>query len=253
MLTALESVTVGYDRRPVLNDLSLSIPGGIVGLLGANGAGKTTLLRLLATQLRPVSGRVTVAGHRLVNRRAVRAARRELGFLPQSWGCHRSFTARDFVIYCGALRGIRSRALTGEADTALASVDLHDIADVQLRKLSGGQRQRAGIAATIVGKPSVVLLDEPTVGLDPEQRMEFRRLMVRLCEEIGATILLSTHLVEDITQMASHVAVIEAGDVCFTGTPHELASHGGSASDIDTPMERGYLAVRGRVKETTAS
>lgn len=253
MHTGLESVTVGYDRRPVLTNLDLVVPAGIVGLLGANGAGKTTLLRMLATQLRPEAGEVRVAGHRLTDRRAVRAARRQIGYLPQAWGYHRSFTARDFVAYCGALRGIPNGTLLSDTDAALASVDLTGSADVLLRKLSGGQRQRAGIASAIVGEPEVVLLDEPTVGLDPEQRMDFRRTMVRLAEQIGGTVLLSTHLVEDVAQMATHVAVIDNGTVCFTGTPAELAARGDDDSRGDTPMERGYLAVRGHANRAAAS
>lgn len=246
MTTGCESVTVGYGRRPVLKDLTVSIPTGVVGLLGANGAGKTTMLRLLATQLRPESGLVRVAGHRLDNRRAVRAARRRLGFLPQDWGYHRSFTARDFVAYCGAMRGIPSRELTDETAAALSSVDLQERADIPMRKLSGGQRQRAGIASAVVGGPAVVLLDEPTVGLDPEQRVGFRRLVTRLAERIGGTILLSTHLVEDVAHMAAHVVVIDNGAVCFAGTPDGLAAAADGDADGDTPLERGYLAVRAK-------
>ncbi|MFD0557896.1 ABC-type multidrug transport system ATPase subunit [Stackebrandtia endophytica] len=246
MRTGLESVSVGYDRRPVLKNIDVSIPTGVVGLLGANGAGKTTLLRLLATQLSPHSGSVYLAGRRLTDRRAIRAARGEVGFLPQSWGYYRGFSVRDFVGYCAALRGLRSRAIPAEVDYAIASVDLSGSAGTLMRKLSGGQRQRAGIAATIVGRPPVVLLDEPTVGLDPEQRLEFRRLLVRLAEETGGTVLLSTHLVEDIAQIAAHVIVIDDGHVCFTGTTTELADLGEIDPRGDTPIESGYLVARGR-------
>ncbi len=244
MMMSLAGVTFGYGGEPLLSSLDLDIPHGIVGLLGANGAGKTTLLKILATVLKPQAGTITVAGRELTDFAAVRSARGEIGYLPQDFGYFRGFSVLDFVSYCGWLRGVSSDRLAESTTQAVDAVNLSHCADTRMRKLSGGMLRRAGIASAIVGDPPVVLLDEPTVGLDPEQRLDFRELIGSLSTRTGGCIVLSTHLVEDIAALDEHVVVLDGGEVCFSGRAAELAENSSDDHRGDTPIERGYVAVR---------
>lgn len=244
MTTRFSGVTFGYGRSsPVLASVDLDIPAGVVGLLGANGAGKTTLLKLLATIVRPSQGHITIAGQQLTGS-TLRSVRRQIGYLPQDFGYFRGFSVKEFVSYCGWLRGLPSSELPALTTKAIEAVGLSSRARDKMRKLSGGMLRRAGIASAIVGDPPLVLLDEPTVGLDPEQRLDFRELIGSLAGRTGGSIVLSTHLVEDVAALGQHVIVLESGEVCFTGSATELAERGGENHRGDTPIERGYVAVR---------
>lgn len=212
------------------------------GLLGPNGAGKTTLMRVLATALPPTSGRVRLLPRDpdRPKRGDLRWVRRRLGYLPQSFGFYPRFTAREFVEYLAWLKEVPADRVSLAVDTALRRVGLGDRADEKLKHLSGGMVRRVGIAQAIVNDPAVLLLDEPTAGLDPEQRVEFRSLL----RELGTDtcVLISTHLVEDVASACTRVMLLDGGRIVFAGSPDDLAGQG-AGHPGDSPIERGYTAA----------
>ncbi|MFE9022043.1 ATP-binding cassette domain-containing protein [Streptomyces sp. NPDC007808] len=218
----LDDVSVRYGRHTALKGVSLSLERGVTGLLGPNGAGKTTLLRTLATASTPDAGTLSVLGLDPLTTTGRQALRRRLGYLPQNPGLPAHFTAFDFIDYVGILKEISNReARRTEARRVLDEVGLTADRGKRIRKLSGGMRQRVGLAAAIVGDPELLILDEPTVGLDPEQRLRFRELIAELGE--GRTVLLSTHQTEDVAALCHKVVVLDHGTVKFQGTPTDLA------------------------------
>jgi ABC-2 type transport system ATP-binding protein len=215
---------------------------GVTGLLGPNGAGKTTLLRALATAIRLDEGELNVLGHDPRSARGRQRVRERLGYLPQNPGFHQSFTAFEFVDYVAILKQLTDRGARHEAvRRALDDVGLTDKRGKRIRTLSGGMRQRVGLAAALVGDPAFVILDEPTVGLDPEQRMRFRELIARIGE--GRTVLLSTHQTEDVATICNRVMVLHRGSARFEGTPAELAAV--AAGRVWSSAERDPGAVAG--------
>ncbi|NWF26675.1 ATP-binding cassette domain-containing protein [Streptomyces sp. PKU-EA00015] len=245
----LTALTQGYGGRRVIEDLNLSIQPGVTGLLGPNGAGKTTLFRTLATIAPPQSGRLELFGKPVTNERDVRQVRRRIGYLPQDFGYYPAFSITDFVRYCAWLREVPSKEAGPAAEAALAAVGLTDRARDRMKSLSGGMLRRAGIAAAIVGSPSLVLLDEPTVGLDPAQRLDFRDL-IRSLARSGAAVVLSTHLVEDVGAACDTVLVLSEGQVVHNGTPQQLAEQSAPMAPGDSPLERGYMTVLGNSRST---
>lgn len=247
MVTTEPGVVVqGLARRfgatQALNDVDLVIRPGVLGVLGPNGAGKTTLMRTLATVLPVDVGRVKVMGLDVTDERQVVEVRRSLGYLPQVFGFYGGFTAAEFVEYVAWLKGMSPRDTDEAVSWALDHVGMDDRAQVKMRKLSGGMRRRVGIAQAIINRPSLLLLDEPTAGLDPEQRVVFRRLLRSLGE--SAAVVVSTHLVEDVAAACSRVAVMDKGAIRFEGDPADLIALGVDAPvEADTPVERGYLAA----------
>ena len=234
-----------YGATRALTDVDLALERGITGLLGPNGAGKTTLLSILATVGEPDAGRVSVFG--LDPRQAAQRVeiRRRLGYLPQELGYHRHFTVAAFLDYVAILKeitGRRSRA--EEVARVLAAVGLESRARTRIRALSGGMRQRLGIAQALLGQPDLLILDEPTAGLDPEQRLRFRELLSGLPGD--PVIVLSTHQADDIAAICPHVVVLLQGQVHFTGTPSELAATAaGRVWAADDRDDRAHLAWRG--------
>lgn len=215
-------LTFGYRGKRALTDVTVAFGGGVTGLLGPNGAGKTTLLRILATALGPDSGALTVLGHDPCTPKGRQEIRRRLGYLPQQPGFHSGFTAFEFVDYVAILKELTDRrARHGAVRDALDAVGLRGQRGKRIRTLSGGMRQRVALAAALVGDPELVILDEPTAGLDPEQRLRFRELIAGAGE--GRTVLLSTHLTEDVATLCRQVIVLDHGSVRFAGTPAELA------------------------------
>ncbi|SHN44388.1 ATP-binding cassette domain-containing protein [Cryptosporangium aurantiacum] len=214
-------LSLRYGRTIALNNVSFTLGAGVTGLLGPNGAGKTTLLRIVATAVNPDSGSLSVFGHDPLTGPGRLAARRRIGYLPQDPGFHRSFTAFEFVDYVAILKELTDRRRRhDEVRRALDAVGLSARRGDRIRTLSGGSRQRVALAAALVGNPDVLILDEPTVGLDPEQRMRFRELFADLGEE--RTVLLSTHQTEDVTSLCREVIVLDHGGVRFSGPPAEL-------------------------------
>ncbi|SOR80130.1 putative ABC transporter ATP-binding protein YxlF [Streptomyces chartreusis NRRL 3882] len=230
----------GYGQRPVIDGLDIEISTGVLGLLGPNGAGKTTLLRTLASVAPPVAGRIEVLGQSVESESTARRVRRDIGYLPQDFGYYPNFSVYDFVRYCAWLREVPKKEADAATRHAVASVGLEKQSKAKMKSLSGGMLRRAGIATAIVGSPKLVLLDEPTVGLDPAQRLEFRGLIRSLQD---TAIVLSTHLVEDVAAICDDTAVMSDGRFLFRGVPDELVALANPDAPGDSALERGYMTV----------
>jgi ABC-2 type transport system ATP-binding protein len=231
-----------FGRTQAVAGVDLSAGPGVFGLLGPNGAGKTSLLRMMATVIPPSSGRLRLLGRDPGGYGPRREIRRRLGYLPQNLGYYPSFTVAEFVEYFALLKEMPSVRVPSAVAAAIERTGLGDKARARLRTLSGGMLRRAGIAQAIVNEPELLLLDEPTAGLDPEQRVAFRALL-RECGQ-RATVVVSTHLVEDVGAACTEVAVMNQGKIVFHGTPDELTASGeGTDAAGDAPLERGYTAV----------
>ena len=252
MNVEISDVTRRFGRTQAVAGVTLETGPGVFGLLGPNGAGKTTLLRMMATVIPPNSGRVRLLGRDPAGYGPRREIRRRLGYLPQDLGYYPGFTVAEFVEYFALLKEMPPGQVPQAVATAIERVDLGGRARAKLRTLSGGMQRRAGIAQAIVNEPELLLLDEPTAGLDPEQRVAFRALLRNLGER--ATVIVSTHLVEDVGAACTEVALMDAGKVVFQGTPDELTSRGESAGAVgDAPLERGYSAVLAAARSATAA
>ena len=215
MLT-LESVSKRFRAANYgVRDVSLTLTGGVIGLLGPNGAGKTTLMQMIATITRPTAGRIIFRGEDLA--RNPDAIRRTLGYLPQDFGVYENLTALEFLSYIAALKGVRDRA---RLMTMLEMVNLHHVANRLVGGFSGGMRQRLGIAQALVNDPQIVIVDEPTAGLDPEERVRFRNVL----SEIGLAklVILSTHIVSDVESIATQIAIMRGGSLLALAAPEDL-------------------------------
>jgi ABC-2 type transport system ATP-binding protein len=216
---AVENVHFRYaNGHQAVAGIDLKLGPGILGLLGPNGAGKSSLMRILATLARPSSGRVLWNGADIA--REPNALRASLGYLPQDFGVYPALSAREFLAYLAAVKGLptaRARARIGEC---LAEVGLSEAADRRLGDFSGGMRQRVGIAQALLNDPQLLIVDEPTVGLDPEERLRFRHLITDLAAR--RLVILSTHIVSDVEASATELAVMNKGRLLFRGLPEKL-------------------------------
>jgi len=248
-----EELKVRAGRRMAVDGLDLRMGTGVHGLLGPNGAGKTTFMRAVATVLRPAGGRLTLLGETVNGRFDLRGLRRQIGYLPQEFGFYRRFTVREFVEYIAWLKEMPSRDVPGAVQRAIDRVGLTDRADDRMRTLSGGMVRRAGIAQALVNDPTVLLLDEPTAGLDPDQRLVFRALLRELA--VDTCVVVATHLVEDVAAACTDVVLVDAGRLVFQGLPADLAAAGadvgatGADLAADSPAERGYSIILRRHRE----
>ncbi|WP_328672272.1 ABC transporter ATP-binding protein [Streptomyces sp. NBC_00328] len=233
-------VRVGRKRMAV-DGLDLSLGTGVHGLLGPNGAGKTTLIRTLATVLHPTEGTLELLGEPAGRSGEQRALRRRIGYLPQEFGYYRRFTVREFIEYMAWLKEVPKADIPAAVQRAVERVGLADRADERMKALSGGMVRRVGIAQAIVNDPAILLLDEPTAGLDPAQRVRLRGLLQELGED--TCVVVSTHLVEDVAAACTDVVLFAEGRLVFQGSPDELASVGGPEHVGDSPLERGYSAL----------
>jgi ABC-2 type transport system ATP-binding protein len=220
----VDDVRKKFARTKAVDGVTLTMSDGVTGLLGPNGAGKTTLLRMLATVLAPDQGAISMLGLDPRNARERTAIRRSLGYLPQEPGFQRGFTVFEFVDYVAILKELTgSRARHEEVHRVIDSVDLTSVSGKRIRALSGGMRRRVALAAALLADPAILVLDEPTAGLDPEQRLRFRELISRAGE--GRAVVLSTHQTEDVAALCRDVVVMNGGQVLFQGTPTQLAHH----------------------------
>jgi ABC-2 type transport system ATP-binding protein len=242
MNVELTELSRRFGRTQAVDGITLHAGAGVMGLLGPNGAGKTSLLRMLATVLPPTSGQLRLLDRDPGQYKARREIRRRLGYLPQELGYYPGFTVAEFVEYFALLKEVPPARVPKAVAAAIEHVGLSDKARAKLRTLSGGMRRRVGIAQAIVNQPELLLLDEPTAGLDPEQRMAFRVVLRELGQ--NATVIVSTHLVEDVGAACAEVALVDAGKIVFQGTPAELTARGEARGAVgDAPLERGYTTV----------
>lgn len=211
MALVIDRVSKQYKNKIAVDRVSVTLEQGVVGLLGANGAGKTTLIRMICGILEPSSGTVSFNG--------VNAGREEyramLGYLPQDFGYYPEFTARDFLLYFAALKGIQKRQARQRTDELLELVTLQDVAKKKIKTFSGGMKQRLGIAQALLNHPKLLVMDEPTAGLDPKERVKFRNILDTLGEE--CLVLLSTHIVSDVEHIADEVLMMKDGQLIFKG------------------------------------
>ena len=224
-------------------DLELKSPS-LIGLLGPNGAGKSTLMKLLVAALMPTEGTILVDGAPL--EKAEQQLKSSLGYLPQDFGLFDELTVTQFLDYMAALKGLRSSQTA--IREVIRAVNLEEKARARIRTLSGGQRQRVGIAQALLGNPPFLIFDEPTVGLDPEERIHFRNLFSRTAQD--RLVLLSTHIIEDVQSVCDRLVVIDHGKILFSGTPEQLiasaAGHVGVFWEKDEMQEQG-LHITARV------
>jgi ABC-2 type transport system ATP-binding protein len=244
-------VSKRYRSNRVLEGLDLTIEPGVTGLLGPNGAGKTTLLRLLATVMAPDSGRLELLGRDPARSSERTEIRRRLGYVPQETGIHEDFSAFEFVDYLAILKESTDReARHQEVRRVLEVVGLSDVRHKKLRKLSGGMRRRVIIAQALLDRPELLVLDEPTGGLDPEQRLRFREMLSSA--RADATVVLSTHQTTDISALCQRVIVLGAGEIRFDGTPDELTSVAARRVWLSDAREPGskiaWVTGEGRVR-----
>ncbi len=233
------SVAYRGKKTPAIDNLSVGFGDGVTSVVGPNGSGKSTLFRSFVTLQRRYDGQLSVLGYDLHDSSSLLEVRRRIGYLPQDFDFTPSFTVHEFVSYVAWLKRVSNPA--NAINEAIAAVGLAEQRDVRLGRLSGGMRRRAGIAQAIVNSPELLLLDEPTAGLDPEQRINFRQLIRDLGTVRG--VITSTHLIEDVRAASNHVVVLSLGRLAFNGSVDDLELRGREGSVGDTPLERAYTEV----------
>ncbi|TZF90205.1 ABC transporter ATP-binding protein [Cognatilysobacter lacus] len=238
----LQSVGFDYGRgHRAVDGVDMRLGAGVLGLLGPNGAGKSTLMRILATLAKPSAGQVTWNGHDIA--REPNRLRAVLGYLPQDFGVYDALDAREFLGFLAAVKGLAGKAARARIDACLERVGLADTGDRRLGQFSGGMRQRVGIAQALLNDPALLIVDEPTVGLDPDERMRFQHLITDLAGD--RLVILSTHIVSDVEASASAIAVMAAGQLRFHGTPGELIARAAGHVWEWTVPEAQLATVRG--------
>ena len=226
MELVIDRLTKQFQNKIAVDRVSLRLHSGVFGLLGTNGAGKTTLMRMLCGILQPTSGTITFDGLD-VREEGYRAV---LGYLPQDFGYYPEFTAMDFLLYMAALKGLPKKSAKRRANELLELVGLQDMGRKKIKTFSGGMKQRLGIAQALLNNPKLLILDEPTAGLDPKERVRFRNLIQQLGKD--SIVLLSTHIVSDIEHIADEVLMMKDGTLIYNGTWDEQMGD----------LERFYLA-----------
>ena len=218
MELSLQNITKKYSDKVAVNDVSLSIEKGITGLLGANGAGKTTLMRMVADIIKPDAGSITYDG---VPISVLDSEYRNIfGYLPQEFGFYPEFTVIDYLDYMAALKGLSKTDSKRKIDSLLEQMTLTDVRRKKIRKLSGGMRRRVGIAQALLNDPEILILDEPTAGLDPGERIKFRQLLSEFSQD--RIVLISTHIVSDVEYIATRQVIMKDGKIIRDGSTDTL-------------------------------
>lgn len=212
------NVTKKYDDKKAVDNLSFTFTNGVYALLGANGSGKTTLMRMLADVLKPTQGEIQLDGEKIGKLDA--EYRNLIGYLPQNFGYYKDFTAEDFLYYFCALKGINGSFRKSRTEELLKYVDLYGERKKKIKTFSGGMRQRLGIAHALLNNPAILILDEPTAGLDPKERIRFRNLMTEMSKD--RIVIYATHIVSDISFIADRVLIMKEGRIVADGTVQSL-------------------------------
>ena len=216
MELVLDRVSKQYQNKIAVDRISTTLQPGVIGLLGENGAGKTTLMRMLCGILKPSSGTITFDGLDV----SEEMYRDVLGYLPQDFGYYPNFSGRDFLMYIAALKGIEKSAARRKCDELLHTVNLEQVANKKIKTYSGGMKQRLGIAQAVLNNPKILILDEPTAGLDPKERVRFRNLIAELGKD--SIVILSTHIVSDVEQIADRILMMKSGQIIFDGCMDQI-------------------------------
>ena len=216
MELVLDRVSKQYQNKIAVDRISTTLQPGVIGLLGENGAGKTTLMRMLCGILKPSSGTITFEGLDV----SEELYRDVLGYLPQDFGYYPNFSGRDFLMYIAALKGIEKSAARRKCDELLHTVNLEQVANKKIKTYSGGMKQRIGIAQAVLNNPKILILDEPTAGLDPKERVRFRNLIAELGKD--SIVILSTHIVSDVEQIADRILMMKSGQIIFDGCMDQI-------------------------------
>lgn len=213
-------LTKQFGSKTAVKDLNITLTNGVYGLLGANGAGKTTLMRLLCNLQAPTSGQIFLGGKNIAG--LGERYRALLGYLPQHFGYYPDFSAQDFLFYVSALKGLEEKAVRKKSKELLEAVGLSREAKQKIKTFSGGMKQRLGIAQAMLNDPHILILDEPTAGLDPKERVRFRNLISAFSKD--RIVILSTHIVSDVEFVAEDIIMMKAGQVLHFGNPQEIVS-----------------------------
>ena len=241
MELSLDRLTKQYGRKIAVDCVSATLKPGVYGLLGANGAGKTTLMRMLCAILESTSGEVLLDGKEVTSMGA--DYRNVLGYLPQDFGYYPNYTAVDFLMYIAALKGIPKNVAKKRVTELLEVVDLSHVANKKVKTFSGGMKQRVGIAQALLNNPKILILDEPTAGLDPMSSTLIENYIVRLKQETNAASIVVTHQMSTISRTADEVLMLYGGKSVFYGTPDELCRQETPytkqfvSADLDGPMK----------------
>lgn len=233
MELVIDRLSKQYQSKIAVDRISLKLKPGVYGLLGANGAGKTTLMRMVCGILRPTGGSVELDGIDVTDERY----RDVLGYLPQDFGYYPNFTGWDFLMYMSALKGIEKKQAKKRAKNLLEIVGLESMEKKKIKTYSGGMKQRLGIAQALLNEPKLLILDEPTAGLDPKERVKFRNLIAKLGKE--NIVILSTHIVSDVEHIADRILMMKSGQIIFNGTKEEIGK----------ALEEFYLEQFGEERE----
>ncbi|PTN07669.1 ABC-type multidrug transport system ATPase subunit [Mangrovibacterium marinum] len=242
MKISIEGLSKIYPNgNRAINDINLEINEGMFGLLGPNGAGKSSLMRILVTLMKPSSGKVTIDGLDLVKNR--KEIRKMLGYLPQDFRFFSKLKTYEFLDYAARLSGIKNRKIRAEqVDRMLEEVGLFEARDRQANRLSGGMKRRLGIAQALINSPRVIIVDEPTTGLDPEERIRFRNLLSTISTN-DVTIILSTHIVGDISSTCTSMALLNKGKLAYTGSPDDIVSQANGKVWLIKATESEYMEI----------
>ena len=216
----IRNLTKSYGNRNVNKDINLTLENGVYGLLGPNGSGKTTLMRQIATLAKPTKGEIIYNGKEIY--KMDDEYRGVIGYLPQEFGVYKNFSARKFLKYIAALKGLDKKDVNKKVDELLDLVGLYDVRNKGVGKFSGGMKRRIGIAQALLNDPKIIILDEPTAGLDPQERTRFRNLLSDMSKD--KIIILSTHIVSDIESIAKETIMIKNGEIIMVGSNREILS-----------------------------